>query len=84
MTRSWGRARSQNHEPHHCGCRTSESAEQVPEPIELRDPSGRVVGYFTPEVGPELTEEEEEQIYKENKWYTFDEVMAHLKSLEQQ
>ncbi len=67
----------------------AEQLKQASEIVELRDPSGHVIGHFTPQItpsqwemiGPELTEEEEEQIYKEDKWYTFDEVMAHLKSL---
>jgi hypothetical protein len=66
----------------------AEQLKQASEVVELRDPSGRLIGHFTPQInpseweldGPELTDEEEERIYKENKWYTFEEVMAHLKS----
>ncbi len=68
----------------------AEQLRRSSEMVGLRDPSGHVIGHFTPEInpsewelaGPELTEEEEQRIYKENRWYTFDEVMAHLKSLE--
>jgi hypothetical protein len=69
----------------------AEQLRRASEIVELRDPSGRVIGHFTPQInpsdwesaGPELTDDEEAQIYKENKWYTFDEVTAHLKSLGQ-
>jgi hypothetical protein len=71
---------------------TAQQLKQAKELIEVRDPSGHVIGHFTPEIDPsawelvghELTEEEEERIYKEDKWYTFEEVMAHLKRLEQE
>jgi len=61
------------------------------QPVELCDPSGRVLGQFIPEVdpsewevvGPEPSEEELDRLEKSNeKRYTTEEVLAYLKSLE--
>jgi hypothetical protein len=59
-------------------------------PVELCDPSGRVLGQFVPRldmsqweiVGPELSEEELADREQSTEWYTTEEVLAHLKSLE--
>jgi hypothetical protein len=59
---------------------------------ELCDPSGKVVGRFEPVfdpseweiLGPELSDEELEERAKSDKWYTTEEVLAHLRSLENQ
>jgi hypothetical protein len=62
--------------------------------IELCDPSGRTLGYFTPVVdrslyqGVEIPFSEEElaraEKEVEGKTYTTDEVLAHLRSLERE
>jgi hypothetical protein len=60
------------------------------EVAELCDPSGRVLGRFVPVVDisewepvtPDVSEEELDRREKSDQWYTFDEVMAHLKRLE--
>src|SRR5205085_1815055 len=62
----------------------------IKETVELCDPSGKVIGKFVPTVDmsewepitPEVNDEELERRAKSDKWYTFEEVMAHLKSLE--
>ncbi len=59
---------------------------------ELCDPSGKVVGRFEPVfdpteweiLGPEITDEELERRAKSDKWYTTEEVLAHLRSLEKE
>lgn len=62
-------------------------------PLELCDESGNVLATVTPLVDlseyepwePPITEEDLKQWAKEdNKWYTTEEVLAHLKSLENQ
>ncbi len=58
--------------------------------VELRDPSGRVIGRFLPQfdtsewepLTPEISEEELDRREKSDKWYTTEEVLAHLTSLE--
>jgi hypothetical protein len=62
----------------------------VTQPVELCDPAGRVLGQFVPKidasewerVGPEPSEEELTQREQSQEWYTTDEVLAHLRSLE--
>lgn len=60
------------------------------QPVELCEPSGRVLGKFVPKIdlseweiiGPELTEEELREREKPGrKRYTTAEVIAHLESL---
>ena len=59
---------------------------------ELCDPSGKVVGRFEPvfdpakwePLGPQVSEEELDRRAKSDKWYTTEEVLAHLRSLENQ
>jgi len=56
---------------------------------ELRDSSGRMLGYFIPAydpekyeiIDPELTEDELRQIEASGEWYSTDEVLRHLESL---
>jgi len=60
--------------------------------VQLCDPSGRVLGQFVPvldlsewePVSPEVTEEELDHLEQSTEWYTTEEVLAHLKTLEQQ
>jgi hypothetical protein len=60
------------------------------QPVELVDPKGQVLGQFTPvidmsewePISPDVTEEELDRREQSDEWYTFEEVMAHLKSLE--
>ncbi len=63
---------------------------QFTESVELRDPSGHVLGRFIPlldmnewePLSPEISEEELDRREKSDKWYTTEEVLAHMKSLE--
>jgi len=60
------------------------------QPVELCDPSGRVLGQFIPQVDlseweavtPEISEEELDRREKSTDWYTTEEVLAYLKNLE--
>ena len=59
------------------------TVESALDPVEVRDDKGNVLAT----IPPSMTREELEQIKKSiadpnTKWYTFDEVMAHLRSLE--
>ena len=57
---------------------------------ELCDPSGRVVGKFLPRidmsewepVSPDISEEELDRREQSTDWYNTEEVLEHLKSLE--
>jgi len=61
-------------------------------PVELCDPSGRVLGRFVPlidlsewePVSPDISEEELDQREQSKEWFSTEEVLAHLKSLENQ
>jgi hypothetical protein len=61
-------------------------------PVELLDPSGKVLGRFIPlvdlnewePVGPEATEEELDERERSTDWYTTDQVLEHLRRLESQ
>ena len=58
--------------------------------VELCDPSGRVLGQFIPAVDPsewepvtpEVSEEELARREQSTEWYTTEEVLAYLRSLE--
>jgi len=60
------------------------------QPLELCDQSGRVLGrvFPTPDLSeyepwePPISEEELRRREQSNKWYTTEQVLAHLKSLE--
>ncbi len=60
------------------------------EPVELCDPTGRVLGQFVPQIdmsewepdSPDLSEEELKQREQSTEWYSTEEVLAHLKTLE--
>jgi hypothetical protein len=55
------------------------------DPVEVRDEQGHVLGTFTPLWTREDIEQAKKVLADPNtKWYTFDEVMAHLRSLEKQ
>jgi hypothetical protein len=62
------------------------------EPVELIDETGRVVARAYPAVNPSeyepceppFTEEELRKSEQSNKWFTTEQVLAHLRSLEQQ
>jgi hypothetical protein len=64
---------------------------QVIHPVELCDPSGRVLGRFVPLIDPSewealspaISEEELDRRAQSTEWYTTEEVLAHLKSLEE-
>jgi hypothetical protein len=58
--------------------------------VQLCDPAGRVLGQFVPAldlsewepVSPDVTEEELDHLEQSTEWYTTEEVLAHLKTLE--
>lgn len=62
------------------------------QPVELCDPSGRVLGRFDPvidmseweAVSPDISEEELDRREQSEDWYTTEQVLAHLESLENQ
>lgn len=62
------------------------------EPVELCDTYGRVLGRFMPRidisewepVSPDISEEELDRREQSEKRYTTEQVLAHLKSLEEQ
>jgi hypothetical protein len=59
-------------------------------PVDLCDPSGRVLGQFVPRidmtewepVSPDVSEEELDRREQSTEWYTTEEALARLKSLE--
>lgn len=61
-------------------------------PVELCDSSGRILGEFVPRidmsewepVSPAASEEELDRREQSADWYTTEQVLAHLKSLEKQ
>jgi hypothetical protein len=65
------------------------AADQI---VEVCDPTGRVIGEFSPAfdpaewepITPEVTEEELQRREQSDTWYTTEQVLAHLRSLEQQ
>ena len=58
--------------------------------VQLCDPGGRVLGWFSPlvdmsewePVSPGASEEELDRRAKSNEWYTTEEVLSHLKKLD--
>jgi hypothetical protein len=64
--------------------------QQLTQVVELCDPSGQVVGRFLPLIDlsewepcePEISEEELQRRERSDKWYTTEEVLAHLRNLE--
>ena len=70
----------------------SSKLDQQFQPVELCDPSGRVLGQFIPKVDlsqyeplePQVSEEELDRREQETESYTTEEVLAYLKSLEKQ
>ena len=62
------------------------------QPVELCDPSGRVLGQFVPRIDmsewepitPDVSEEELDRREKSEVWYSTEEVFAYLKRLEEQ
>jgi hypothetical protein len=62
------------------------------EAVEICDPYGRVLGRFIPRidmsewepVSPDVSEEELDRREQSEEWYTTEQVLAHLKSLEKQ
>jgi hypothetical protein len=63
--------------------------EGLPYPVNLRDMSGKALGFFVPAidrslyevVGPEPTNEELGQIERSTEWYSSQEVLRHLEKL---
>jgi hypothetical protein len=64
---------------------------EILHPVELCDQAGRVLGKFVPlidmsewePVSPDVSEEELDRREKSTEWYSTEEVLAHLKSLEE-
>lgn len=60
--------------------------------VQLCTPGGQVLGTFVPKMDlsewepltPEVSEEELDEQEQSPEWYTLDQVLAHLKSLEKQ
>ena len=59
--------------------------------VEVYDPSGKVLGRFTPaivdlseweQVSPDISEEELDRLEKSEEWHTTDQLMEHLHKLE--
>ena len=69
-----------------------EKLRTLAEPAELCDQTGRVLGRFFPQQDlseyelwePTFSEEELRRSEQSDKWYTTEQVLAHLKSLENQ
>jgi hypothetical protein len=51
--------------------------------IEICDPSGRVLGYIDPPVPPEEIEIAKARMNWPGPWYTTEQVLAHLDSLDE-
>jgi hypothetical protein len=62
----------------------------IHEQVELCDANGKILGKFTPTIDmsgwepitPDVSDEELDRRAKSDKWHSFEEVMEHLKSLE--
>jgi hypothetical protein len=61
------------------------------QPVELCDATGRVLGRYFPQLDPsaynlepKISEDEIRRRTKSDKWYTTEEVLAHLQSLEKE
>jgi hypothetical protein len=60
--------------------------------VELCDPSGKILGQFTPAFDPlewepisdDVSEEELDRREQSTEWYTTEQVLVHLNGLEQQ
>jgi hypothetical protein len=71
---------------------TAAKLREVAQNVDLCDPSGQTLGYFTPAVDRSLYEgvecplsnEELTRIEREDERFTTEEVLAHLKKLEQE
>ena len=69
----------------------SSKLNEVFHPVELCDPSGRVLGRFVPLIdpseweplSPDVSEEELDRREQSTEWYSTAEVLARLKSLEE-
>jgi hypothetical protein len=69
----------------------SSKLHDLTQPVELCDPAGRILGEFVPRIdmseweplSPAASEEELDRREQSEDWYTTEEVMAHLKRLEQ-
>jgi len=55
---------------------------QTSEPVELVDREGRHLGYVTSDFSPEEIAEAERRAGSSGPWYTTQEVLKHLESLE--
>jgi hypothetical protein len=69
---------------------TATQLQQLGQPADLCDPSGRVVGRFVPPlidlskwepITPDVSEEELDRREQSKEWYTTDEVLTHLEKL---
>jgi hypothetical protein len=68
----------------------SDQLHNLTQPVELCDPSGRVLGEFVPRIdtsewepiSPDISEEELGRRERSEEWYSTEEVLAYLKRLE--
>jgi len=68
----------------------SNTLNNLSQPVELCDPSGRVLGRFVPlidlsewePISPDISEEELDRREQSTEWFSTEEVLAHLKRLE--
>jgi hypothetical protein len=69
---------------------TSSKLHNLTQPVELCDSEGRILGKFVPQIDmsewepvtPDISEEELDRRAQSEDWYTTEQVLAHLKSLE--
>lgn len=64
---------------------TAEQAKLIatgPDGIEICDPSGRILGHVEPPVPPEEIEIAKARMNWPGPWYTTEQVLAHLQSLD--
>jgi hypothetical protein len=52
------------------------------EGVELRDRCGELIGYVSPPLSRAVVEESRRRLHSNGPWYTTQEVLAHLNSLE--
>jgi hypothetical protein len=70
---------------------TAERLQAAGDTVEFCDPSGKVIGRYAPvfdpaewePITPDVTEEELDRREKSTEWYTTEEVLEHLKRLEE-
>ena len=54
------------------------------QPIQLRDPEGRIIGWVEPELTPEALAELKRRVKSKGPWYTGEQVQRRLQSLQKE